>query len=144
MLHHIERVRCALTLVIFEVISWYETIVREISQPQREKTTDESSSWSSSDETYGGGTTSRRARSASTGSSLSITGFVPTVSIGNMQLHRADAKNVLVYLVLSRIRKVRGIVKSLSTDCNMSLGGVERLDSVTDECLKLQKEENRL
>jgi len=59
-----------------------------------------------------------------------------------MQLLRADDKSVLAYLVLSRTLKGRRIVQNLSMDCNMSLEGVERLNSVTGECLKLQKEEN--
>lgn len=46
---------------------------------------------------------------------------LPPVSIGNMQLHRADANSVLAYLVLSRTLKGRRIVQNLGMNCNMTL-----------------------
>jgi Aflatoxin regulatory protein len=139
--HTTSSVRCALTLALLEVISWYETIVRQLNtqQQQYEKPTSSHSScpsWSSSDEYYDTCISGQSDSNSSTFSNMGP-GSVPTVAIGGMQLARTDAKGVLKYLVLSRIRKVRGIVQSLSMDGDFSMLSVERLDSVTEEFVKM-------
>lgn len=137
--HTTSSVRCALTLALFEVISWYETIVREINAQQGETHTQSSSA--STDEDYDSCSISHRARSDSNGSSRSDTVSLPVVSIGDMQLQRADVKSVLGHLVLSRVQKVRSIVQNLGTDSENSILGVERLDNVTNEFVKMQNGE---
>lgn len=132
-----SSVRCALTLVLSEVISWYETIVRDLNLQQGERFMRDPSPWSNSEDDFV--TSPPLSRSNSNGSNISSVVSVPTVSIGDMQLQRGDAKSVLIYLVLSRVRKVRGTVQSLSTDCNISMNGVERLDTVMKEFARLSK-----
>lgn len=144
--HTTSSVRCALTLVLFEVMTWYETIAHEINELQTEASTQASSPScnSNNDEGYSTGQNSYCSGSKSSASSASpiITERVsntPSIAIGEMQLPHKDVKSVLNYFVLSRIRTVRGIVESLSTDCDNSIERVARLDSMIDQFVKLQR-----
>jgi hypothetical protein len=137
--HTTSSVRCALTLALFEVISWYDTIVRELNaQPEPHRPL----SSGSSDEEYDRCYISPRARSYSDGSTRSEDSLLPVVSIGNMQLRRGDVKSVVGHLVLLRIRKVRGIVQNLGMDREGPVLGVERLENVTNELMKMQNGES--
>ena len=137
--HTTSSVRCALTLALFEVISWYETIVRGLNAQQRETRTQ--SSGAGIDEEYDSCSISQRARSDSNDSRISDIVSLPVVSIGDMQLRRADVKSVVGHLVLLRIQSLRGIVQNLGTDRDSSILGVERLENMTNEFMKMQQGE---
>ncbi|RMZ87498.1 hypothetical protein DV736_g5272, partial [Chaetothyriales sp. CBS 134916] len=135
--HTTSSVRHALTLTLFEVIAWYETIVRALNRQQGEKATQDSSPSSSSDEEYDNSdSSSSRTQSESSASEASSMVSIPTVSVGAMRLPQEDAKSVLNLLVRARIDKVRGMVQSLSADCGRSLFDMDELDSVMDACVQ--------
>ncbi|KAI1618124.1 hypothetical protein EDD37DRAFT_646938 [Exophiala viscosa] len=135
--HTTSSVRCALTLALFEVISWYETIVRALNLPRAEKATEERSPSVSTDEDYDSRcTTSPEEQDEWDDSEYSETVSIPTVSIGDMRLPGADARSILGSLVRARIGKVRGMVQAMSADCSRSLLDVAKMDTVMAACVR--------
>ena len=115
--HNTSSVRCALTLALFEVMSWYEIIVLALRRMDGKKAAQDSSPSSSSDEVYDSScSTSPRTPAESNGLDLANTMSVPTVCIGEMRLSHTEANSVLSSLIRSRISKVREMVQAMSSN----------------------------
>lgn len=123
--------RCTLLLVLCEVISCYEHVVKLLGGGG-------SRSPCSSDEGYTSAPSSNGPGGVSSGIS------VPTIMVGTLKLDRSDATNILAQLILSRIKRVREMVEELSKEAGAVLNGGPLLDSVAEGVMRLQKSQSML
>jgi hypothetical protein len=113
-----SSVRYALTLALLEVMSWYEIIVLALHRQQAKGDTSGSSPSSNFDDAEhdSGWGSSPRTPVDSPDSDIANRVSIPSVSIGDMQIHGAEANGILSTLVRARIAKIRKMVASMSID----------------------------
>ncbi|RMD42205.1 hypothetical protein DV735_g2936, partial [Chaetothyriales sp. CBS 134920] len=137
--HTMSSVRCALALTLFEVISWYETIIHALNRtrgPEASATCPSAANKEYHDGSDGANSSkSSPAPHESAGPEASAPVSIPAVSVGTLQLQQTEVNSVLTCLMRTRIGKVRGMIESLSVESTRHLLDMDRLDSLMELCL---------
>ena len=109
--HTSSSVRYALNLVLLDVISWYELLVKRLHEPERQKPSLSSSSDNSGDEAEDGECDSDASTMTSNHATVEIA--MSSIRVGGMELNQSDAVSLIGNLIFLRTKRVRGMVLEL-------------------------------
>ncbi|KIX09422.1 uncharacterized protein Z518_00502 [Rhinocladiella mackenziei CBS 650.93] len=124
--HTDSTIRCALTLLLFEIISWYDTGVKELKAHRTQNPCQPRNG-------DNGGPESPSSTSSDR-SSMSI----PPILIGRLMLGHDETVGILAHLILSKIKKIRAMAQDLTTTGIVEVQGESLLESLVESFEELR------